>query len=95
MTASFDQFTALQNALSELNYSQPLLRESVPLVQAIFTDLIEVTKKYTQVRKQSAQSTKELKSQLEPIKIENDKLQSQTIRCISKSSRVAISLMRI
>merc|ERR1712129_86556 len=61
-------------ALSELNYSQPLLREGVPLVQAIFTDLIEVTKKYTQVRKQSQQSIKELKAQLDPIKNENDNL---------------------
>eukprot|EP01083_Nonionella_stella_P060058 157047_1 len=72
--SSFDQFTALQNALSELNYSQPLLRESVPLVQAIFTDLIEVTKKYTQIRKQSELKEKELKSQLDPIKTENDNL---------------------
>jgi len=72
--SQFDQFTALQNALSELNYSQPLLRESVPLVQAIFTDLIEVTKKYTQVRSKSAHSQRSLEAQLTAIKLENDKL---------------------
>eukprot|EP01084_Bolivina_argentea_P025329 47091_1 len=74
MSSSFDQFTALQNALSELNYSQPLLRESVPLVESIFRDLIEVTKKYTQLRKQSEIKEKELESQLNPIKIENNNL---------------------
>jgi len=72
--STFDQFAALQNALTELNYSQPLLRESVPLVQAIFTDLIEVTKKYTQIRKQSERTENELRSQIDPLKVENDKL---------------------
>jgi len=72
--STFDQFTALQNALSELNYSQPLLRESVPLVNAIFTDLIEVTKKYTHSRKQAEQTQRHLQSQIDPIKIENDRL---------------------
>ena len=75
MSAStFDQFTMLQKSLLELNYSQPLIRESVPLVMAIFTDMVEVTKKYTQIKKQSASTEKELRAQLNPIKIENDKL---------------------
>jgi len=44
------------------------------LVQAIVKDLIDVGKKYSQIRKQAEEKEKTLHAQLDPLKLENDRL---------------------
>mmetsp|Transcript_27364 Transcript_27364/g.44969 ORF Transcript_27364/g.44969 Transcript_27364/m.44969 type:complete len:1274 (+) Transcript_27364:43-3864(+) len=75
--SSFDEFTTLQDALHQLNYSQPLTRDNVPLVQAILSDLTVITNKYAQLRKESEHAQKRMSAELEHARAERDKLAQQ------------------